>query len=146
MLTGLTLGALIVGTAIAGPNMRPGLWEMTLQTQMQGMEGAPMGIQGMTGAMPAFTHRQCITAKDLVPRTQRPGEQCKVSTQKIKGNTVTWQVQCDSQGMKTTGSGRVTYSGTSYNGTIDMQMTGGPMGTMKMSQVIRGKRIGDCKK
>jgi hypothetical protein len=134
----LLAGALVVASlpVWAGtPNMQPGMWETTVKMEMEGM---PI-------AMPPFTSRHCITKEDLVPKTQRPGQQCEVSHQKISGNTVSWQVTCQNSGRTTTGDGTITYDGDSYHGTINMHMTGGGGPAMTMHQNITGKRIGDCK-
>ncbi len=121
--------------AVGEPNMRPGLWEITVKTEVQGM---PM-------PMPSTSYRHCITKEDLVPRTERPGEQCKILKKTVSGDTVTWRVSCESKDMKTTGTGRITYKGDTYRGSIEMQMSGGSGDSMKMSQKIQGKRIGNCK-
>ena len=135
IVAGFLLAAWYGSAAAAGPNMRPGLWETTIKTEMQ----------GMAMPMPTTSYRHCITKEDLVPRTERPGEQCKILKNTISGDTVTWRVSCESQGMKTTGTGRITYKGDTYHGSIEMQMSGGPMGSMKMSQKMQGKRIDNCK-
>lgn len=117
------------------PNVNPGLWETTVKMQMQGM---PFTI-------PPFTSRHCITQKDLVPDTQRPQQHCKVSHKNISGNTVSWKVNCDNGGGRTTsGDGVITYSGDSFQGTMNMQMAGGGGPAMSMHDTISGHRVGDC--
>ena len=135
IVAGFLLVAWYGSAAAGGPNLRPGLWETTVRIEIQ---GAPM-------SMPSTSYRHCITKEDLIPRTERPGEQCKILKKTISGNTVTWRVSCKSRDMNTTGTGRITYKGDTYRGSIEMQMSDGSTGSMKMSQKIQGKRIGNCK-
>ena len=58
---------------------------------------------------------------------------------------MTWSVECEQNGMKTVGTGHITYVGDTFTGTIEMNMQGGPGGAMKMTQQMQGRRIGDCK-
>ena len=67
---------LCLGSAFAaGPNMNPGKWEITTQTEMAGM---PMSI-------PAVTHTQCITGDELIPQSQDANKECVVSDMETKG-------------------------------------------------------------
>lgn len=124
----------------AAPNMKEGLWEITMKMEMPGM---PAGMQPQV-------MQQCITRKDLEdPRKTTPGNdptgnRCQVTDHKVQGNTASWNMACKGEGAMT-GSGTVTYSGTSYQGTSRMTMKqGGQVQTMTMH--YSGKRIGDCKK
>jgi len=134
----VTAGALLLVAAAAAqaanPNMKPGMWETTVKTEMPGM---PV-------AVPPVTTKQCVTKQDLVPDTSRGGQQCELLDTKINGDKVDWQIRCTSQGMTTEGTGTITYQGDSYAGVIHMTMSGGPMGAMTMDQKISGRRIGDC--
>lgn len=130
----------ITVTAQAAPNVRPGLWETTITSNIPGMPMAP----------PPVTHQSCITHDDLtqdnlVPRDKKTADQCSRMDHKVEGDTVTWVVECEQQGMKTVGTGRITYVGDTYTGLIEMTMQGGPGGSMKMTQQMQGRRIGDCK-
>lgn len=117
-------------------NMQPGLWESTITTNMPGVPMVP----------PPVTQRYCITRDDLVPQDPQAARECKRLEHKIQGNTVTWNAECQHEGMTTVGAGRITYAGDTYTGTMDMEMRGGPMGTMKMTQTMKGRRVGDCSK
>lgn len=121
--------------AQAGPDIRTGLWETTVTTEMQGMP---------VGGIPPIIRQSCITPQDLVPDTRKTGEDCEMSETQVAGNEVSWRVSCDSEGMQTQGVGRITYQGDSYQGTIEMTMTGSPMGELRMTQRLSGRRIGDC--
>ncbi len=118
----------------AAPNMKPGLWETKVRTEMAGM---PM-------QMPPVTTRQCIRESDMVPQTNSSGQDCKVVDQNVGGSTVTWRIECKADNMQTTGHGKIVYHGDTFQGQIDMTMQQQGMGPMSMTQKMEGKRIGDC--
>lgn len=126
----ILLIAISISFAGSGPNMKEGLWEITTKTKMPGME------------MPPMKHTQCITKNDLVPQSSQPGQECKITETKVIGNTVSWTMQCKTQGGEMKGTGKITYSGDSFKGTMIMSM---PQANMKITSHISGKRIGDCK-
>ena len=116
--------------AASGPNMKEGLWEITSTMKMQGMN------------MPSHTHTQCITKNDFVPKSSQPGQECTISDYKIEGNTVTWTLKCSTQGGEMNGTGRITYMGDSFEGTMNMTMPGSGAG---VTTHMTGRRIGECK-
>ncbi|HDP24790.1 MAG TPA: DUF3617 family protein [Deltaproteobacteria bacterium] len=123
---------LCLSTAFAaGPNMNPGKWEITTQTEMAGM---PM-------SMPAVTHTQCITGDELIPQSQEANQECQVSDIKFSGDTVTWKIVCSGQNGRMEGTGSVTYRGDTMEGTMDMIISGA---NMQVTNKISGKRIGNC--
>ena len=126
------LTSLSTSIAGSGPNMQEGKWEVTTRMEMP----------GMSTSMPAVTSTQCLTKKDFVPQGSQQGQECNITKTKVDGNTVTWTVKCSGQGGELTGTGRMTYSGSSFKGTIEMTMT---QPNMKMISHINGHRIGDCK-
>jgi hypothetical protein len=137
----LLAAALMAGHVHAAtPNMQDGLWEITMKMEMAGM---PPGMKPQV-------MRQCITRKDLEdPRKTTPGgdptgNRCQITNHKVQGNTASWDMACKGEGAMT-GSGTVTYSGTSYQGTNRMTMKQGGQ-TQTMTMHYAGKRIGDCKK
>ncbi len=115
----------------AGP-AKAGKWQTTMEMEMEGM---PM-------KMPPVTTTHCITkeqadnAENAIPKSEKQTG-CTFSDVKVDGNTISWKMTCEKQGM--TGTGTVTYSGDSYVGKMDMKMQDHAM-HMKYS----GKRIGDC--
>jgi hypothetical protein len=137
MLKKLVVASVVLFTAVsisfAGsvPNIQEGMWEITSKVEMPGM---PM-------EMPPVTYTQCLTKEDLVPQSSQPGEECKITQTKVTGNTVTWTMQCKGQGGTMAGTGSVTYSGTSFEGTIKMTM---PESNMEITSHISGHRVGDC--
>jgi hypothetical protein len=136
----ITLGSLLMTvyamTCTAAPDVKPGLWETTVKMEMPGM---PMAI-------PPTVHRHCVTEQDLVPKPERPGEECRIVDQAVSGNTVTWRVGCDTQDMKADGTGEIIYSGDTYRGRIVMHMQQAGMGAMTMNQSLEGRWVGPCPK
>ncbi len=120
----------------AWAQFKDGMWEMTTQVE----------IKGMPQQMPPATFRQCITKNDPVPQNQDKSYDCKTTSQKISGNTVTYTVECKgSEGVMVT-NGRNTYTGSSMEGSsaTRFQMQGQP--EMQMAGKIKGKYIGPCPK
>ena len=130
----LTAAGIAVGPALGDTPLRAGLWEVRVETEM---EGVPM-------ALPTMTRKTCVTEKDLVPHTPQQGEDCKVLEQEMQGNTVTWRIRCRQSEGTTEGSGRIVYQGDRYRGTLDIRMAGGQMDGMRMRQKISGRRLGAC--
>ncbi len=126
--------ALWAGAAIAGPNMADGKWEITSKMEMEGM---PM-------AMPPVKTTMCLTAKEAVPQKAPKNQDCKMISNKIEGNTVTWVMQCKDKHGTVDSKGRITYKGTSFDGKVVMNMTN-EKGSRTMKQDMSGHRIGDCK-
>ena len=95
--------------------------------------------------IPPVTHRYCLTRKDLVPNSSpQPGQACRMADQKISGDTVTWRVECNSNGHRSSGTGKIQFSGTRYHGNMTFHMNeGGP--ALEMHQVMEGHRVGACK-
>lgn len=121
--------------AVAAVDMKPGLWEISVSTEMPGMP-----------PMPPTKFQHCYQAGDMKdPRKVIPEKDpsCKVSDVKESGHTVRWKVACSGH-MPYTASGTLTYSGESYSGTSTMTMNHGGK-SMDMPQKMSGRRIGDCK-
>lgn len=123
----------------AAPNMREGMWEISMKMEMA----------GMPGGMPPQVVKQCYTRKDVEnpERLARQGdpksENCKISNYQLKGNTASWDMACKGP-EEMTGSGTMTFSGDSYSGTNRMSVKSGGQ-THNMTMQYSGKRVGDCK-
>jgi hypothetical protein len=134
------ISSLVFGTlpaVAAGPNMKEGLWEITITVNMSTGTGLPHTIQ------------QCFKRQDIenlrgVPGPARIDRQCQVSNYKIRGNTASWKMACQGD-MTTTGEGLITYKGTSYSGKTTMAVEYGGR-TQNMATNYAGKYIGNCKK
>ena len=133
------VGVFLWGTfAFAGVNIHEGLWEITTK----------MEIEGMPMQMPARKHTQCLTKKNMlktmVPKEQTKEEECKITDQKVSGNTVTWAMKCSGKdAMEVTG--KTTYHDDTFEGSMIMISSDPNGGKMKMINHISGKRIGECR-
>jgi hypothetical protein len=116
-----------------GPNMKQGLWEVTIR----------MEVPGMPVQMSPQTYTQCLTQKEVVPQRREPAQGCKTVKQEIKGDTVSWVVECKTNEGTAVSEGRITYKGDVFAGVI--QMTQGS-GSMKATQQLSGRWIGTCEK
>ncbi len=114
-------------------SMDDGNWEVVTQMIMEGM---PFQI-------PATKITQCLTKQNAVPGSDK-GENCKVLSQSITGNKVTWKVRCVDKEGTTEGEGEITYSGSSYKGALAMRMIEKSGNTRNFQMNLSGRRIGDC--
>ena len=130
----LILGILFifVSVSFAGSLVKEGLWEIT----------SKMEIPGMPVPIPPITYRQCMTNQNPVPNQSQSGQECRMKNVKTKGNTVSWEMVCDSQQGEVKSSGKITYKNDRFNGVVMMDMPG--QGQMKMT--MTGRRIGKCNK
>ncbi len=120
---------LLASLCWAGPQMKPGKWEITTKTEMAGMPAQ------------SSTHVQCITGDDLVPMDRNQGQQCQVTDVKTIGNTVSWKITCKGQGGEMTGTGEITYEGDHMQGSMEMTIPG--YGS-QIKNTLSGHRIGPC--
>ncbi len=125
---------LFIGPARA-IDMNEGKWEHTMEMKMEGMPGVPV--------MP-FTSTQCMTQKDLVPKSSDKDANCTILEQRITGNKVVWKVKCIEKGSVSEGEGEITYSGTTYTGTQRIRITDKSGQVMNTTMKMKGRRIGDC--
>ena len=122
---------ILTATAWAGSDltMKEGQWEMTIETEMEGM---PM-------KMPPTTFSQCVTRQEPVPQSQQPGQQCTTKDVVTKDNSVSWTVVCNTPAGSSTGYGKITYNGDTMKGTMTMTAQG-----MKMVSRFSGRYMGPC--
>ncbi len=114
-------------------DMNPGLYRITVKMEMQ----------GMPNMMPATTMNQCITEEDPVPNASPQAQGCEVKDMNVSGNTVSYTMVCDQEGVQSEMTGKTTYSGDSFKGATTMKMNQGGT-SMVMTSDIQGNRIGDC--
>jgi hypothetical protein len=122
-----------VGAQPAKSPQKPGKWQIKMEMEMPGM---PM-------KMPPITTEVCLTEAELAdPQKAVPNDpksDCKVGEYKVKGNTVTWNVECPKQNMK--GDGEITFTDDAYAGRMNMTV-----GDRKMATKYTGKWLGACTK
>lgn len=126
---------LLTASASEGLDMREGEWEHT----------AEMVMEGMPFLIPPTKIRVCLTKKDPVPVSEEDKD-CIVKDHTISGNTVRWSVICKDKDGTSEGKGAITYSGSSYKGTIKMTMTDKKGATEQMTFKLSGKYLGPCTK
>lgn len=130
---GLMLALLITAIPAWGLDFVPGKYEITAQVDMPGM---PQG-------MPPQTMTQCLDKQNPVPNTNPDSQGCTVTDMKNKGNTVTYTMTCNQQGMAIKSTGRMTFNGDTFEGSSQTVM-GPKAGGMIITTAIKGKRIGKC--
>jgi hypothetical protein len=119
------------GIGMAGPNMKEGLWEVTVT----------MDIPGVSMQMPPQKHTQCLTKDNMVPQ-RGPVEacqECEIIKTEIKGDTVSWVVECKEPEGTVRGNGEVTYRGDTFDGVMEIRQ-----GNTVMKQKLSGRWIGKC--
>ncbi|HEV7426784.1 MAG TPA: DUF3617 family protein [Thermoanaerobaculia bacterium] len=107
--------------------LTPGLWEITVQTQLP-TPAAPM------------SHTVCIdklhVAKPNPPRS-RPSDDCQVTADAASANETAYTVHCGKRNV--TSTSRFTYSGSHFEGVMIIT---GP--DSEIRQVYSAKRLGPC--
>jgi len=138
-LTILLVGS--TGTAFAaGPDFKEGEWSVSYR----------MEVVGMPFPMPPITARKtmCLDKSNFVPDNSQQGQECKVSDQKVNGNTVTWTMHCRAQERTIEGHGKITYKGDRYDGVMDAKLISvdyqSP--TVSYKYTMQGQRLGACGK
>lgn len=155
------VGLAATGSAARAESIKPGLWEVSTENQMEGMKmpampklsadqmakmksmGMTMPAQGPNGGM-ATTMRHCVTPEQAardVPPTAKDDARCKQKNVKRSGNTVSWEMECTGE-HPATGSGSITWNGPeSYSGTSVLNIKEGSHGPMTMNTRFNGKFI-----
>jgi hypothetical protein len=117
-----TFMALVAASAqSAAPNMKEGLWEVTVKMDMPGMEDP----------------RKVASGND------QGSNACEVTNYKMQGNTATWNMSCKGP-EQMTGTGTIKYEGDRYSGVNRMSMNQGK-DTMQMTTNFSGRYLGACK-
>ena len=124
---------LLAALPVWGLDLKPGKYEITAKVEMA----------GVPGGMPPQTTTQCLNEQNPVPESSAGAQGCKITDMKTKGNTVTYTMECNQQGMKTKSTGEMTYNGDSFEGTTQTSM-GPAAGGMNVTTVVKGKRISKC--
>jgi hypothetical protein len=117
----------LCSTALAGVNVKPGLWEVTAKLKM-----AYLPIH-----LPEQVITKCMTEEDLLPVhvSDVPESPCEIISMSIEGNTVEWHVSCDTdRGLlitkgtieydESTLSGRGFIKGDAFPGKVVSSMSG----------------------
>ena len=127
------------GAALAEPNIREGLWEITIKMEMAGNPG---------DTFPPTTQTLCLTDKNKLPELLQQDQACQITDTKTQGNEASWKMKCRSQANLITGSGKITYKGDRFDGIIHIRMQQAEAepqaAPMKLTQHIQGRYSGKC--
>ena len=142
----LTINPVLSNPVRATPiiHLQAGLWQVNTQLSMPGL---PIPMK------PRVTTR-CVTARELEDPIRAvlhsTHGQCTISDIQIEATTATWSLACK-EPIAMTGTGRMSYTRTEYEGSLKMEMerrngqmpkaSGIPIGALTQ---FSGKRLGDC--
>ncbi len=110
----------------AAVNFKPGNYELTTWTEVQGRAGKE------------DRQVQCLSEKDVGPKVYKKPE-CAVSSEKTEGDKISWDFNCGYSGVSRV-SGSITYSGDSFDGSLTYFAGNG----REFNNRLTGKRLGDC--
>lgn len=123
---------------VAAPDFKEGEWGVNYR----------MEVVGMPFPMPPINTKKtmCLTKNNYVPDTAQQGQECKVSDQKVSGNTVTWTMHCQTKEGKVEGKGKITYKGERYDGSMDAELISStnPDMPIRYKYTMNGERLGAC--
>jgi hypothetical protein len=120
--------------ALAGPDIREGLWEVSVQAEAGGqpLTAAPMVV------------RQCInnqSVQDLMAQMGGAGA-CQMSDFQQTGNHARWNIAC-SGAMEVSGTGETEITGDQFTGRMNLVVTMSGQ-SLPMVQSFQAKRVGEC--
>lgn len=132
--------------------MKPGQWEVKISFNKIDAPGLPAEVQGKMKEQMAkgMTQNSCLTQEQV----DKPGgdffgapaeANCTFQELKRSGDTMKVAMTCKPAGnmtIKSTMDGK--FAAETYVMNINQSTEGTPMGTVKMTGKIEGKRIGDC--
>lgn len=126
-----TLGA---GAAHAeGLPMNPGMWETTM-TRTDPFGGEPI----------TETKSECVTETSFDPATMMETDQgCAITQNEVDGDTLSFAMECDTQGAKSSMSGKYQTDGETGTGDMKVEVNAAGM-NMSMEMTWTAERTGDC--
>jgi Protein of unknown function (DUF3617) len=132
---GLLLLALALSPrAIAGPDIREGMWEVSVLAEVGGqpLTAAPMVV------------RQCISNQSVQGLMAQMGGAgaCLISDFKQTGNRARWNITCSGP-MAVSGTGETEITGDQFTGRMNLVVTMSAQ-SLPMVQNFEAKRVGEC--
>jgi len=120
--------------AIAGPDVREGMWEVSVVAEVGGqpLTAAPMVV------------RQCISnqsVQDLMAQMGGAGA-CQISDFQQTGNHAHWNIACSGT-MDVSGTGETEIAGEQFTGRMNLVVTMSGQ-SLPMVQNFQAKRVGEC--
>jgi len=76
-----------------------------------------------------------------VPQEKEKAQNCKMIKNEVRGDTVSWVMECVDRGEKIVSGGTITYKGDSMSGVIKVKTS-----DMQMTQKMSGRWVGNCPK
>jgi hypothetical protein len=140
--------AMVTCTAGAQPTLRPGQYEFTVDMKLDGVpDTAPKAVLDAAG----FTQQkklECLTPADvkggvinMLAREMAGDGSCKQSDVKSAGNTLTFTLTCVEDGVRTTITSEMVFSGDAFTGVAKSKDSDGNTATVKTA----ARRVGECK-
>ncbi|MDZ7789120.1 MAG: DUF3617 family protein [Xanthomonadales bacterium] len=132
----LALGLATVAIAET-PNIEPGLWKYENSMTFSG--DVPIPDQNQTS-------EECVTTEDIAEGDAflDDVDECDITHKDVRSDGMDYSMVCTQpDGTEMTMDAKMTFAGTTANGTIEGNMET-PMGAMQMTITISGERIGDC--
>lgn len=132
--------------------MKPGLWEVKIGFDKIDAPGVPASLQGKMKEQMSngITQQSCLTQEQV----DKPGgdffgapaeSNCTFNELARSGNGIKVEMTCKPGGnmtVKSTMDGQ--FGAETYTMNIEQSTEGTPMGKVKMTGKIDGKRVGDC--
>lgn len=120
----------------ADGQLKEGKWEVKVAVKISGMPNMP--------AMPeqVSTHTDCVKKgeNDLKNAPNIVADKsCKVSNVKVSGPSVSWNAECDMDGIKSKSKGSFTNKGEAFDGSMDNEMALPEGMSMKSKAKVTGK-------
>ena len=137
----LVAGLLSLAAQAGGYNIKPGMWETTMEMEIVGL---PPEMARMMPQKQPETERECVQSRDFEFKAEDMGEECTFNKIEESASRVVWEIKCQTEAGTSTGKGEANYRGTTTDGWFEMDVQGGPMGGMKMRSTFKGKRVGSC--
>ncbi|TVS11077.1 MAG: DUF3617 domain-containing protein [Wenzhouxiangella sp.] len=133
----LAVGVISIAQAET-PNIEPGLWEYN--TRMTVEADFPFPEQNDTTT-------ECVTAEDIADADTFMGDmdmdECEVTREEVRTDGANYEMTCVQEGMSIDMNMAMTFMGDRSEGLITTHAET-PMGPMKSTIEMTGRRIGDC--
>jgi hypothetical protein len=138
----MTISRKLIALALGLPftvaaQVQPGNWELTVTSQMQGMD-KPIGPLSKT---------QCFTEADTKDpgRVLGTGGSCQFSNRRESGDAYTFDVKCGGA-LPMSGTGRLRQGPDAFEGDLDLAVDSGAGGgaNLGMRTKVAGRRLGPC--
>ena len=136
----LPLSGLLAATCASAQDILPGLWEITLETRVEGAEGIAPAPYMMNHCLSAADARD--PSRVLGPLANPEASGCTYSDKRYAGSTFRFSMECSGVlNLKT--QGEVSFSETRMSGS--MTTSGSLMGqSTQIRSLISAQRLGGC--